>query len=134
MGSITLFAASFIITDVTAKVSPAITCCQDNGGTYQYATGLCKKGESLYPGLSFYEENCDPAAAPAAPIEGERTFIAPPISCCQDNGGTYQVVRGGESGDYGVCITDQEFTDGIVFLNENCPTGTRRLRGNNASS
>jgi len=55
-------------------------------------------------------------------MNGVQAVLSPAVTCCSDNGGTYDIVNGGESGQSGICVKDGINTEAMVFMQQNCPT------------
>ena len=53
-------------------------------------------------------------------MNGVQAVLSPAVTCCSDNGGDYQIVNGGESGQSGICVKDGINTEAMVFMQQNC--------------
>ena len=43
--------------------------------------------------------------------------LSPAVTCCKDNGGSYQLVDGGDA----ICATKKGYTEAYTFMSINCP-------------
>ena len=43
--------------------------------------------------------------------------LSPAVTCCKDNGGSYQLVDGGDA----ICAKNNVYTEAYTFMSNNCP-------------
>lgn len=53
-------------------------------------------------------------------LSGSNALVSPSVTCCSDNGGTYEIVKGSD-GESGVCVKDGVYYDEMTFMQDNCP-------------
>ncbi|VEU45307.1 unnamed protein product [Pseudo-nitzschia multistriata] len=53
-------------------------------------------------------------------LQSTQAMISPAVSCCEDNGGKYEIVDGSD-GQSGVCRKDGVNTEAFYFMDQNCP-------------
>lgn len=53
-------------------------------------------------------------------VGSAQALISPAVTCCEDNGGKYEIVNGSD-GQSGICRKDGVSTEAFYFMDHNCP-------------
>lgn len=52
-----------------------------------------------------------------------QAVLSPAVTCCTDNGGTYEIEDGGDNGQSGICVKDGNYVEAMEFMDTNCSPG-----------